>query len=110
MIDTNGTFEHRRWLWDWYGEWYVYRLSDDPSGYYYFETILPGEGGDRRKVPFQLTAGPNGYLHNGVLYEGVFATGTANGRDKWRWELDDNGNRLFKWDYQEWTLNCFLLP
>ena len=86
--------------------------AEDP---YFFETVLPSEPKNNWKYPFELIAGPDGYLSGGVLYEGVFADGTATGttRDVWRWDYDYWADKRYKYQVTEvyWDpLEAYLLP
>ena len=96
-------------------EWIQLRYHHGEENPYYFEAILPSYPKNNWEYPVELVAGPAGYLSGGVLYEGVFAVGTATGttRDVWQWWTDYWTGKRYKYKVTEtyWDpLQVYLLP
>jgi len=72
---------------------------------YYFEVVLPKYPKGGEKYVFDLTAGPDGFVFDGILYDGLWAVAGGEGRTKngWQWVYDGYTDKYYKWPTKEVT-------
>jgi hypothetical protein len=66
-------------------EWSLRRFHNAADRTYYFDVVLPTLPVNGTEYVVELNAGPDGFIFDGVLYEGLWAMAIAQGRTRWEW-------------------------
>ena len=115
IVEPVSTERVEEWIDDDGVVWIRLRVHNTFDEAYYFEIVRPKYPKNGQKYVFDLTAGPDGFIFGGMLYEGLWAVTEAEGqtKDGWIREYDAWTDKYYKWPTKEvtWkTMEGYLLP
>jgi hypothetical protein len=87
--------------------WSLRRFYNAGDRTYYFDVALPQQPENGTEYVVDMIAGPDGFIFDGVAYEGLWATAIAKGRTRYEWYYWGPGPKyrwrvpVITWDHLE---------